>query len=668
MGTAGRGVPWLVVTPQIDLPESLTERTRLALEHVVGSKPGGRRRSGQEVMVEAICESIEDGVHLLCEAGPGTGKSFGYLIPAICSGRKVVVSTATKSLQDQLSTRDLPFLAQVLGELGIAFTWAAVKGRKNYLCRSRLLERLEAEGGSSQQGLFEEDVLPETIRLLAEWADLNQTGDRDDLPEHVPEEIWSEVSVAGIECPGKDGCPQGESCFAMAALDQAQGADVVVVNHHLYGADLMMGGSVLPEHDLVVFDEAHRLEDTMASAFGIDMTEGRFWQFQRSAGAYLGGTGGRKLLGELTQRVRAVDDALKQAPMGRVEDPAGTPLGNTFSATAAAVGDVLRAIRDTQPKTPGSLGARARALRLGGHLAGDITMAVSPPETHVAWVEGEDARSSFRVAPIAVGPILAQHLLSVRPVVLTSATLSVAGTVRPIARALGFEEDAEPPLAYRSVNVGSPFDYEQQARLYVAARLPEPRSPDYPSAAADETVRLVEAAGGRALVLTTSYRMLQTLADRIRDTVPFSVLVQGELPKRRLIEQFDEDETSVLVATMGFWEGLDVPGRSLELVVIDKLPFPRPDDPLWAARRDAAEKAGLSPFHAVDLPRATVLVAQGAGRLIRTTEDRGVVALLDSRLMKRRYGRHILRSLPPMPRLTSRDATLTFLASVSEAT
>ncbi len=614
-------------------------------------------------MVEAISTAIEDGVHVLCEAGPGTGKSFGYLIPALCSGQKVIVSTATKSLQDQLSTRDLPFLAEALGELGITFSWATVKGRKNYLCRSRLVERLEAEGGSSQQGLFEEEVLPEAIRLLAEWADLNSTGDRDDLPEHVPDELWSELSVAGIECPGKDGCPQGESCFAMAALDEAQETDIVVVNHHLYGVDLMMGGAVLPEHDLVVFDEAHRLEDTMASALGVDLTEGRFWHFQRSATSYLGGAGARSLLSDLTRRVREVDDALKQTPLGRVVEPSSTPIGSTFSTTAATVGEVLKAIRETQPVTPGSLGARARALRLGGHLAGDLTMAVMPPEGHVAWVEGEEARPSFRLAPIEVGPLLAEHLLSIRPVVLTSATLSVGGSVQAVAGRLGFEQGGEPPLGYRSAQVGSPFDYKEQARIYVAARLPEPRSPDYQKAALDETERLVEASGGRALVLTTSYRMLEALADRLKEKAPFTVLVQGELPKRRLIEQFELDETSVLVATMGFWEGLDVPGRALELVIIDKLPFPRPDDPLWAARREAAEAAGLSSFHSIDLPRATVLLAQGAGRLIRTTEDRGLVALLDSRLMKRRYGRHILRSLPPMPRVTSPEAALAFLRS-----
>ncbi len=647
------------MTVSTDLPD----RARLALEHVVDRKPGGRHRGGQAEMVEAIAVAIDEGGHLLCEAGPGTGKSFGYLIPALCSGKRVVVSTATKSLQDQLSTRDLPFLAGVLAELGIRFTWATVKGRKNYLCRSRLVERLEAEGDTSQQGLFDPEVLPETIRLLAEWADLNSTGDRDDLPAYVPDEVWSEVSVAGIECPGRDGCPQGDGCFAMAALDNAQEADVIVVNHHLYGADLMMGGSVLPEHDLVVFDEAHRLEDTMASTFGIDMTEGRFWQFQRSAASYLGGASAKPLLNQLTQRVREVDGALKGAPFGRVVEPSATPLGAALSAVSAAAGNVLRAIRDTKPSTAGSLGARARILRLGGHLASDITMSLSPPDGHVAWVEGEGGRTSFRVAPIEVGPLLAEHLLSMKPVVLTSATLSVGGSVRPVAVRLGFAEDLEPPLGYQSLRVGSPFDYDEQARIYVAARLPEPRSPDYQVAALDETQRLVEASGGRALVLTTSYRMLEALAGRLKETTPFTVLVQGGLPKRRLVEQFENDETSVLVATMGFWEGLDVPGRSLELVVIDKLPFPRPDDPLWAARRQAAEQAGFSAFHAVDLPRASILLAQGAGRLIRTTEDRGLVALLDSRLMKRRYGRHILRSLPPMPRTTSPGAALAFLRS-----
>ncbi|GBE23593.1 putative ATP-dependent helicase DinG [bacterium BMS3Bbin01] len=244
----------------------------------------------------------------------------------------------------------------------------------------------------------------------------------------------------------------------------------------------------------------------------------------------------------------------------------------------------------------------------------------------------------------------------------TSATLSVAGSVAPFAERLGFETgDESGPLRYRALQAESPFDYRAQGRVYVAARLPEPRSPDYQARALVELEALLLASGGRALVLTTSYRMLTIISDHLHDAVPFEILTQGDLPKLRLIERFEEDETSVLVATMGFWEGLDVPGRALELVVLDKLPFPRPDEPLWQARREAAEAAGRSAFMTVDLPRAAMLLAQGAGRLIRTTNDRGVVAILDSRLFKRRYGRVLLRSLPPMPQTTSLKTVEAFL-------
>ncbi len=648
------------MAPTDELPESLIERALLALDHVVERKTGGSRRAGQVEMVEAVAAAITDDSHVLCEAGPGTGKSFGYLIPAICSGKRVVVSTANKSLQDQLSTQDLPFLAEVLGELGITFTWATVKGRRNYLCRSRLAERLEAT--SDQQSLFAEEVPEDLLSLLAEWVQLNSSGDRDDLPGHVPEELWSEVSVAGIECPGSDGCPQGDGCFAMAALAEAQEADIVVANHHLYGADLMMGGIVLPEHDLVVFDEAHRLEDTLASAFGVEMTEARFWHFQRMAAGYLRDPAAKPSLDDLARGVRTVDGALREATPGRIEDPSATSFGAPFSAVSAAAESVIKAVRATEPARPGAQGARARVLRLGAHLTADIGWSMAPPAGHVAWVERDGQDTAFKVAPVDVGPVFAERLLSSKPVILTSATLSVGRSLRSVATRLGFEEDPDSILSYRSAQVGSPFDYDEQARLYLASRLPEPRSPDYPDAALQETERLVAASGGRALVLTTSYRMLELLADRLKETAPATVLVQGELPKRRLVEQFEQDETSVLVATMGFWEGLDVPGRSLELVVIDKLPFPRPDDPLWAARREAAERAGLSAFSAVDLPRAAILLAQGAGRLIRTSADRGVVAVLDSRLMKRRYGRQILRSLPPMPRTTAPDVARAFLS------
>jgi len=649
------------------LPEDPADRAQAALERVVAQKPGGHRRVGQVEMARAVAEAIEQGSHLICEAGPGTGKSFGYVIPAIVSGRKVIIATATKSLQDQLAKKDLPFLAEAMAGLGITFSWAVVKGRQNYLCRSRLVERLEKEGVVARQITLEglEYELPEDLRLLAEWADMHPTGDRDDLPAQPTDGLWESVSVTGMECAGRDECPQAGDCFAMAALDAAADADIVIVNHHLYGSDLALGGGVvLPDHDVLIVDEAHRLEDTMASALGIELAEGRFWQVQRSAGSYLRAQSPRskadKILRPLADQTKRVQQSLDRTDVGRVES-AGA-LGAAFSAAASSLADVTKAIRSSEPASPGALGARARVLRLAAHLAGDVGMAVEPPDGYVSWIERDSDRTAYRIAPVEVGPLLAEQLLGRVPVILTSATLSVAGSLLPLAERLGFETADEPgPLRYRALQVESPFDYRTQGRVYVAARLPEPRSPDYQARALTELEELLLASGGRALVLTTSYRMLTVISDHLAHAVPFEVLTQGELPKLRLIERFEEDETSVLVATMGFWEGLDIPGRALELVVLDKLPFPRPDEPLWQARREAAEAAGRSAFMTVDLPRAAMLLAQGAGRLIRTTSDRGVVAILDSRLFKRRYGRVLLRSLPPMPQTTSLKSVEVFL-------
>jgi len=638
------------------------ERAEAVLAQVISAKSGGHRRAGQVEMARAVAEAIDAGTHLVCEAGPGTGKSFGYLIPAILSGKKVIVATATKSLQDQLATKDLPFLAD---SLGIEFTWAVVKGRQNYLCKSKLAERLEAEGVFSRQFTLEglSYDIPEELRLIAEWADVHPTGDRDDLPDQLPEGLWESVSVVGMECPGREDCPHGEECFAMAALDAAADANLVVVNHHLYGNDLALGGGVvLPEHDVLIVDEAHRLEDTMASALGIELAEGRFWQVQRSAGVYLRGQNvgnADDVLGPLSDGTKRVQQSLERADRGRITEP--TDLGAAFSSVSSSLGGVTKAIRSSEPTSPGSLGARARVLRLSGHLAGDVAMAVDPPDGYVSWIEQEASRVSYRIAPVEVGPLLAELLLAKLPVVLTSATLSIAGSLEPYARRLGFSDTKR----YRALRVASPFDYQAQGLVYAAARLPEPRSPEYQARAVEEIEVLVTASGGRALILTTSYRMLNAIKDQL--DVPFTVLTQGDMPKRRLIEQFEEDETSVLLATMGFWEGLDVPGRALELVIIDKLPFPRPDEPLWQARREAAEASGRSAFMSVDLPRAAMLLAQGAGRLIRTTEDRGVVAILDSRLYKRRYGRVVLQTLPPMPKTTSRSVAEAFLQGISRS-
>jgi ATP-dependent DNA helicase DinG len=548
----------------------------------------------------------------------------------------------------------------------VRFSWAAIKGRQNYLCLSRLEERREADDG--QEGLFavEEETGDDLTAMLVEWAEVHQTGDRDDLPVAVPDDVWAEVSVSGMECPGKDDCPQGADCFAMAAFDRAATSDIVVVNHHLYGAGMALDGGLLPEHDLVIFDEAHRLEDTMASALGIELAPGRLWQFHRAVSSLvrriMPPEDAAQVLDPLRDRARHLEAELGDAAEGHWPAPSGTSLGKAFNAASAVVAEISGRIRAVEPATPGLRGARARALRLGGHLAGDLAMGLDPPDTHVSWVEPERDRKRFKVAPIDVGPLMAERLLSERPAILTSATLSVGGSLVPLALRLGFSADpAEVPLGARMLAVGSPFDYESQGRIYVAAGLPDPRRPEWREASARETVALVQAAGGRALILTTSYRMLELVAETLRGETDLEILAQGDLPKRRLVERFEEEETSVLVATMGFWEGLDVPGRSLELVVIDRLPFPRPDDPLWVARRELAEAQGRSAFQSVDLPRATMLLAQGVGRLIRTTHDRGVVALLDSRLARMRYGRVVLGSLPPMPITADVDDVISFL-------
>ncbi|NNC41472.1 MAG: ATP-dependent DNA helicase [Acidimicrobiia bacterium] len=646
------------------LPIDPIERVEVLLEAAIDAKEGGARRGGQVEMAGAIAGAIDQASHLLCEAGPGTGKSFGYLIPAIASGEKVIVSTATKSLQDQLDSRDLPFLAEALAPLGVEFSWAAIKGRQNYLCLSKLEESRE---DSDQGGLFDEEADgSDLIATLIEWAEVHETGDRDDLPIAVPDEVWSEFSVSGMECPGREECPQGRECFAMAAFDRAATADVVIVNHHLYGAGLALEGGLLPEHDVVIFDEAHRLEDTMASALGIELTPGRLWQLHRTVSSFakriMPPAEVRRLLDPLRDRALSLESRLGGTVDGHMPDPGQTEVGGEFTAIAAVLSEINGRMRSAEPATPGLRGARARALRLGGHLAGDLAMGLDPPDSHVSWVEPDGDRKRFKLAPIDVGPLLAERLLSERPTIMTSATLSVGGSLVPLATRLGFSPDPdEVPLGARMLSVGSPFDFEYQGRIYVAAGLPDPRQPAWRDAAAAEIVTLVEAAGGRALVLTTSYRMLDLAAEKLREGTGLEVLAQRDLPKRRLVERFEEEETSVLVATMGFWEGLDIPGRSLELVVIDRLPFPRPDDPLWVARRELAEAQERSPFQTVDLPRATMLLAQGVGRLIRTTSDRGVVALLDSRLAKMSYGRVVLGSLPPMPITADREEVVSFL-------
>jgi ATP-dependent DNA helicase DinG len=608
-----------------------------ALERVVAALPGGgEARAGQLEMAEAVGGVLERGGQLVVQAGTGIGKSLAYLVPVILSGRTTVVATATKALQDQLATKDLPFLAAHLGQ---PFEFAVLKGRANYLCLQKAVEIGQGDDQLVLEDVREDELGSfgkELVRLI-QWAKGSRTGDRADLDFEPRARAWAQLSVTARECPGALACPQGEDCFAEAAHRRAAAAQVIVVNTHLYAMHLATGGWLLPEHEVVVFDEAHALEDVAASAFGLELGEGRFSALARTI---------RAMAPEEADAVdvagRRLGDAL-EGERGRRVSPA--QLESVMAASGEAVRRALAGVRSGEADE----NRRTRAVKAASALAEDVATAASAGDDDVAWVEGGPGPAVLRVAPVEVGTLLAERLWSsVRTAVLTSATIPSNLPLR-----LGLPAGAQP------LSVASPFDYESQSLLYCAAHLPDPRQPRYEAAMQAELEALVRAAGGRTLALFTSWRAMRAAAEALAPVLPWRVLTQDELPKPALLATFSEDETSCLFATMGFWQGVDVPGAALSLLVIDKLPFSRPDEPLMQARRD---RAGAAAFRTVDLPRAASLLAQGTGRLIRSTTDRGVVAVLDSRLATAGYRWELVQALPPMPRTKDRAEVETFFA------
>jgi len=647
--------------------EDLVADSLDALSAALLSMPGAAERQGQVQMVTAVAEAIADAHHLAVEAGTGTGKSLAYLIPAVLSGRRVVIATATKSLQNQLADSELPFLEETLA---VPVTWSVIKGRQSYVCMAKLVERFGPGLDGSVPQLFDDG--DDHLDSLIEWVRDGGSGDQDDLPAVISDDRWRQVSVSGMECPGKKLCPQAAGCFAEAALDRARDAQIVITNHHLYALHLASGRRILPNHDLVIFDEAHKLEAASTAAFGVDVSGGRLSSFAGNSQRLLGPERRDELIGAVrtsASRLSAVIEKLDEARLV----PSQGELGEAILSGIRAVSAVVKALPKVE-EGDALAGAVARARSQGGHVQADFGLALDLPGGHVAWAE--PGHRVVRVAPINVDLPLAANLLVHLPVVLTSATLTTGGSFAPLARRLGLiteplEDDpaaidVETPLArtYAGLRVAGSFDYSQQGLLYVAANLPDPRRPEWPDAAAAEIAALTEAAGGRALVLTTSYRMMKRAGAALTDA-PFEVLVQGELPKRQLIAAFSEKETATLVATMGYWEGIDVPGPSLSLVIIDRIPFPRPDDPLLQARREAVTDRGGSAFDEVDLPYASVMLAQGSGRLIRNEGDRGVLAILDRRLTAMRYGQRVLRSLPRLLRTSDGYRARHFLAEMS---
>jgi ATP-dependent DNA helicase DinG len=610
------------------------------------SLPGFEPRAGQAALAQEVADALERGEHLLAEAGTGIGKSLAYLIPALDSGQRVVVATATKALQEQLLTKDVPAAAAALGrEVDVA----VLKGRQNYLCR-KSLHMLALP-------LFRTAEDASGYERLQDWIATTETGDRAELAFEPRATLWAEVAVGPDRCAGKR-CPFLATCFSERARGRAQEAELVIVNHALYFADLALraktgdGAGVLPEHDAVVFDEAHRLEESAAAWFG-----------------------GRVSLGGLRQLLRDVERACREtsrAVPARALDAidrrgeellAGLDPGRGRRRLTAADAE---AAASPAAALAAALVQLAEALRGGGEdldllarrslaVVDDLGACLDVDDDDVvSWAE----QSVLAWAPIDVSDTL-RGILWKREVVsvLVSATLEP----RFLRRRLGLDEA-------REVSLPSPYDYREQALLYVPRSIPEPRSPGYDARLAEEVLALCRLSEGRALVLTTSYRSLDGLAERLEPRLPFPLLVQGEAPRERLLERFREDVDSVLLATQTFWQGVDVQGESLSLLVIDKLPFAAPNDPLVEARCERIAKDGGDWFAEYAVPSAVLQLRQGFGRLIRGHSDQGVVAILDPRLRTRGYGRRFLEALPPAPLVGDLGAVAAFLGARESAT
>ena len=623
-------------------------------------------------MAEAVAAAIRGHRHLIVQAGTGTGKSLAYLVPVLALGTRAVVATATKALQDQLATRDLPTLAE---SLGVPFEFAVLKGRSNYVCR----QRVEEIGGGGDQLVLDPDgsgpvssapdsglgPLGREVRRLVQWAEHDtDTGDRAELPFEPKDVAWAQVSVAARDCPGANRCPSGTRCFAEKARERAGLADVVIVNTHLYSTALAIGADLLPPHDVVIFDEAHELEDIASSAFGFEISPGRFAALGRMSRALV----------EDPAAATAVEDAatvfaaMVKPHVGKsLPRPADREFTDSLvmlrERLARLGGQLKRASRTSSDPAAGGgpaedRGRHLRAQQSLGHLQKDLDYVAGLTADDVAWVEGPDHSPVLRVAPLDVGAALQSRIWSLSEgptAVMTSATIPPR-----LGERLGLASGT-----YDQLDVGSPYSYEEQALLYCPLHLPDPRQAEFEAAMHDELVALIEAAEGRTMALFTSWRAMRAAADAVKKRVGWEILTQADLPKPALVARFAAEEHSCLFATMGFWQGVDVPGPALSLVTIDRLPFSRPDDPLLQARRN---RLGAGAFELIDIPRAASLLAQGTGRLIRSASDRGVVAVFDTRLGKARYRWSLVNALPPMRRTRHRSDVIDFLAPVRART
>jgi ATP-dependent DNA helicase DinG len=653
-------------TPPAEGPSALKD-----LLHAAVTAVGGVEREGQVAMAEAVASAVDSQSHLLVQAGTGTGKSLGYLVPALAHGDRVVVATATLALQRQLVERDLPRTVEALKPLlRREPQYAMLKGRSNYLCLHRLHEGVPQD---EEDGLFDPfeaaaptSKLGQDLLRLRDWADETETGDRDGLTPGVSDRAWSQVSVTSRECLGATKCAYGAECFAEAARERAKLAEVVVTNHALLAIDAIEGAPVLPGHEVLIV-EAHELVSRVTgvatgelSPIGVNRAVKRAAKLvnEKAADALLSAAEGFERLMEL-----ALPGRLEEIP----ED-----LAYVLAALRDACRQVITALGETRDKSVQDEDAvRKQALASVEHVHEVSERLVQGSEYDVVWCERHDRfGASLRVAPLSVSGLLREKLFTDRSVVLTSATLKLGGDFNGVAASLGLapegtEGEDVPP--WKGIDVGSPFDYPKQGILYVAKHLSQPGRDSGRQDMLDELAELIQAAGGRTLGLFSSMRGAQAAAEAMRGRLDHPVLLQGEETLGELIRTFAQDPETCLFGTLSLWQGVDVPGVNCQLVVMDRIPFPRPDDPLMSARQKSVEERGGNGFMAVAATHAALLMAQGAGRLIRASGDRGVVAVLDPRLATARYGSFLRASMPEFWYTTDRNQVRRSLAAIDAA-
>lgn len=659
---------WRTSWPSSPVTDTTSRILQAAVEAISGSV-----RPGQQAMAEAIAQSMDQEVHLLVQAGTGTGKSLGYLAPALArltedDERRVIVATATLALQAQLASKDIPAALDATQEVtGKRPTAAVLKGRTNYACLYRARQGSETTGQGALVGaadLAEEapSELGRQVLELREWVEEEREAgglaDRDDAPPHTALG-WAQVSIPTRECLGVAACPFGQECFVEASRDQARKAQLVVTNHALLAINAMHGQTALPEHEAVIIDEAHELTARITNAAANELSPALVERVAKRALTWLDDDLGVDFL----EQADVFAEALDASELTRITQ-AAAPLPYAAAQlrdVARRVVSALNQVKDDPERTTATAAVK-EVFDIADRIA---AMA----EADVVWVsQGEVRGRMAHVAPLSVAGLLREQVFGQRPTICTSATLELGGDFGVFARTLGlrpvdqlpdFEAEPADEWAWRTLDVGSPFDYRTQGILYAARHLPDPGRDGLGEEILSEIAQLIWAAGGRTLGLFASRRNAQQAAEYCRRELPdLTILCQGDAHLPDLQRQFIADDGTSLFGTLSLWQGVDVPGETCQLVIIDKIPFPRPDDPLMQARKKAVDDSGGNGFMSVAATHAALLLAQGTGRLIRRVTDRGVVAILDPRIVTKRYGAFLRKSLPDLWPTTDLDQTV----------